>query len=508
MKSYLTTPIYYVNGQPHLGHAFTSVAADILVRQRGRLGITTILSTGCDEHGQKNSEAARSMGLDAEAYLDLRSTEFRALFDRLNVRYDVFVRTSSAAHVARVQEAVVRLHRKGLLFRRGYEGHYCAGCEQFKKPSDLDAGGHCREHPNLFAALIKEDNYFLAIEPYRATIIQRIRSDSDFICPRSFRTELLCLLEEPLEDLCISRPASRVPLGVRLPFDSNYVVYVWFDALINYLSNVNWPDRGYEEWWARVEHIIGKDILKTHGIYWPAMLLALGEALPKRLIVHSHWTGEGGLKMSKSLGNVVDPNAIIDALGPDALRWFFARHMRTEADSAISAELIRQTHAAELANKLGNLHSRLLKFTRATLGNRVPPRGELTSADRQVRASVLAIAQDWAAPMSFEDIPLRTAAGLDAIQHLNRYLTDTAPWLLARSPATRARCDTVTYVALDGLRLVFEALWPVIPSSAERALASLSAPTADGTTSWLPCLDCLEEGTPIWDVHILFPRTG
>jgi len=506
MRSYLTTPIYYVNGPPHLGHAFTCVAADILARQRRRLGIETWFSTGCDEHGQKNAQAAAAMGLDPQAYLDVRSAEFRALFDRLHVRHDVFVRTSSPTHVARVQEAVTRLHRKGLLHRKGYEGYYCAGCEQFKTPSDLSADGHCRDHPNLVAAPVREDNYFLVIEPYRAAILERLRSDPDFIRPQSFRAELLGLLQEPLEDLCISRPARRVPLGVRLPFDAGYVVYVWFDALLNYLGNVNWPEDGHEAWWAGAEHIIGKDILKTHGVYWPAMLLALGEPLPKALLVHSHWTGEGGLKMSKSLGNVVDPNAIIDALGADSLRWFFARHMRAEADSAISVEMIRQSHAAELANKLGNLHSRLLKFTHATLEGRVPPRGDLTLTDQALRAMVLAAARSWAAPMNLEDIPARTAAVLDAVQHLNRYVTDAAPWSLAKSPATKARCDTVVHVALDALRLVFEALWPVIPASAERALASLGA--VEETAAWLPQLDRLRGGAPLGAFPILFPRTG
>jgi methionyl-tRNA synthetase len=507
MKSYLTTPIYYVNGPPHLGHAFTSVAADILARQRGRLGIATLLSTGCDEHGQKNAEAARAMKLAPQAYLDRRSAEFRALFDRLNVGYGVFVRTSSSAHAQRVQHAVVKLQRSGLLRRKSYEGHYCAGCEQFRKPSDLDAAGHCREHPNLAAVLSREENYFLAIEPFRAAIAERIQCDPHFIRPRSFRSELLGLLQEPLDDLCISRPASRVPLGVRLPFDPDYVVYVWFDALINYLGNLGWPEADYESWWAEAEHIIGKDILKTHGIYWPAMLLALGEALPRRLLVHSHWTGEGGLKMSKSLGNVVDPNALIDVLGADALRFFFARHMRAESDGAISMALIRQTYEAELANKLGNLQSRLLGFARATFGNSVPSKGPLTSDDEEVRAAILSAARRWARPMSLEDIPVQTAAIVEAAQSLNRYVTHEAPWTLAKTAEGRARAATVTYVAMDALQLVFEALWPVIPSTAQRALAGAGSRDRDAIASpWHPRLDGLEEGTLLSVPSILFPR--
>lgn len=507
MRSYLTTPIYYVNGPPHLGHAFTSVAADILARQRGRLGIATLLSTGCDEHGQKNDQAAQAADLTAQSYLDLRSAEFRALFDRLAVLYDVFVRTSSTNHLACVQEAATRLNDAGLLFRKAYEGHYCAGCEQFKRQSDIDVDGHCREHPNLIASLIREENYFLAIEPFREAILQRILLDPSFVQPQSARAQLLALLDEPLEDLCISRPASRVPLGVRLPFDSNYVAYVWFDALINYLGNVKWPHRDFKLWWPEVEHVIGKDILKTHGIYWPAILLALGEALPKTLSVHSHWTGEGGLKMSKSLGNVVDPNKVIDTLGPDALRYFFARQMRLEADSAISTGLIRQTYVAELANKLGNLHSRLLKFASSKFGGRVPQRGILTPADKEIRAAILLAARYWASPMKLEDIPVHTTAQLDAVQHLNRYLTEQAPWSLATATAPAERCRTITYVAMDCLRLIFEALWPVIPSSAERGLMSLTGQLpATMMSHWLPCLDALREGTLLGEASILFPK--
>lgn len=507
MKSYLTTPIYYVNGPPHLGHAFTTVIADILQRQRSRLGIDTLLSTGCDEHGQKNAQAAQAAGLPPQAYLDLRSAEFRSLFDCLEVRYGVFARTSSAHHVQEVQRIVERLRADGLLHRKTYQSHYCAGCEQFKKRSDLDAEGHCREHPNIRAGLISEENYFLRIEPFRQAIIERILADPDFVRPRIFRAELLGLLKEPLDDLCISRPADRVPLGVRFPFDTNYTVYVWFDALINYLTNIGWPRPGYAEWWSCADHLIGKDILKTHGVYWPATLLALGETLPRRLLVHSHWVGEGGLKMSKSLGNVVDPDVVISDLGPDALRYFFARHMRPDADSPISFEMIRQTYAAELCNKLGNLHSRLLKFAQARLDNRVPDRGALAPSDEEVRSSVLAKASAFGTVLELEDIPAATLGVLEAAEHLNRYVTAEAPWLLARSPSAIDRCRTVTHVAMDCLRLLFEALWPIIPSSAGRALASFGPDfrTLPGGV-WSPALDGLGKGMPLGDVGILFPR--
>lgn len=255
------------------------------------------------------------------------------------------------------------------------------------------------------------------------------------------------------------------------------------------------------------EHLIGKDILKTHGVYWPAMLLALGEPLPRRLLVHSHWVGEGGLKMSKSLGNVVDPNAVIDELGADALRYVFARHMRAEADSAISVELIRQCYVAELANKLGNLHARLLSFAQAAFTGCVPARGTLVPADEAVRESVLQAARSFAAPLSLEDIPVSTRAVLEAVEQLNRYVTAEAPWSLAKSAATRSRSETVAHVALDGLRLVFEALWPIMPATAQRALAPLPRRTSPAEF-WQPQLDLLEDGASLGEALILFPRMG
>jgi methionyl-tRNA synthetase len=509
MKSYLTTPIYYVNGPPHLGHAFTSVVGDILKRNRNRLGISVKLSTGCDEHGQKNQQAAAAAGLAPQDYLNRRSAEFKALFGRLGVSSDVFVRTSDSNHVSKVQRAVAILDERGLLRTQTYVGRYCAGCEQFKRPSDLDARGFCLEHPNIEAALISEENYFLRIEPFREQIAAHIARHPDFVRPQTFQAQLLKLLNEPLEDLCISRPAGRVSLGVGFPSDARYVVYVWFDALMNYLTSLGWPEDGYEAWWSEAEHIIGKDILKTHGVYWPAMLLALGEALPRRLLVHSHWVGEGGLKMSKSLGNVVDPNAVIGEFGADALRYFFARHMRVDADSQISVAAIGQTYTAELSNKIGNLHARVLKFAASRMGGRIPPRASLTEADTALRSHVLSAAEGWATPLSLEDIPVRTAAVLDAAERLNQYVTEQAPWTLVKESRSLVRCETVIYVALDCLRLVFEALWPVMPQAAGNALASLGAPVpVSGPHIWVPGLDRLEEGHPLGDVQTLFPRIG
>jgi len=303
MKSYITTPIYYVNGAPHIGHAYTSIVADILKRNRQAQGVEMLLSTGVDEHGQKNQEAAADLGMEISAYLDMRCAEFREVFDKFDVQYDYFVRTSRDGHKQAVADMEQSIFDKDLIVKHAYTGIYCKGCEEFKKESDLTEDGQCPLHPTMKVEQTDETNYFLKMEPFRERLLKHIEDDPDFVTPPAFRTELKQMLSEPLEDLCISRPKSRVTLGVELPFDTDFVTYVWFDALANYLTNIDWPNGDYAGWWADVEHLIGKDILKPHGVYWPIMLMAAGLPLPKRLSVHSHWTGAGGVKMSKSIGN-------------------------------------------------------------------------------------------------------------------------------------------------------------------------------------------------------------
>ena len=503
MKSYLTTPIYYVNAAPHIGHAHTSVMADILKRNRLARGVDTLMSTGCDEHGQKNQEAAEELGLAPQDYLDQRAAEFQRLFDLLGVDYDFYVRTTREGHKAEVARAEQQLFDAGLIVKKSYTGKYCKGCEQFKKESDLNEEGRCPDHPNMELELIDEPNYFFPMEPYRQALIDHIDANPDFVQPATYRGELLKMLEEPLEDLSISRPKSRVSLGVELPFDSEHVTYVWFDALLNYLTNLDFPDGDYKGTWRACQHLIGKDILKTHGVYWPTMLMALELPLPKGLVVHGHWLGEGGVKMSKTLGNVVDPIEVAEKYGVDALRYFLARHMRTESDSQISVDAIAQTYSSELANKFGNLLSRAGKFATARFDG-MPERGALEASDEAVRAQALAAAKGFAEEITLTQLPERMAALVEAADALNAYFADAAPWNLMKEEATQARAGTVVYVALDSLRLLFEALHQVIPVSAEKALGMLGtdAPAAP----WEPALDTLTSGAELGAINVLFAR--
>lgn len=504
MKSYITTPIYYVNGSPHIGHAFTSVMADILKRNRLALGYEMMLSTGVDEHGQKNQEAAADLDMPVEKYLDMRGKEFRDVFDMLGIDYDYFVRTSREGHKSAVADMEQSIFDKGLIVKKQYTGTYCKGCEEFKKETDLTDNGQCPLHPTMKVEQTDETNYFLKMEPYRERLLKHIADNPEFVQPVSFRNELNQMLSEPLEDLCISRPKTRVTLGVDLPFDPEFVTYVWFDALANYLTNIDWPNEGYEAWWAECEHLIGKDILKPHGVYWPIMLMAAGLPLPKKLSVHSHWVGAGGVKMSKSIGNVVDPIEVTDKLGVDALRWYLARHMRADSDSQISVDLITQTYNSELGNKIGNLLSRAAKFSKARFEDNLPAPGPLSAEDEAIRKAVLDATKGMSDWINLADIPARVQAIITVADEMNNYFADQAPWNLIKNEDTKERCQTVIYVTLDSLRVVMEALTQVIPASAGKALSMLNAPEI--VIPWKPELDKLSGDSKLGEIETLFPR--
>lgn len=504
-KSYVTTPIYYVNAAPHLGHAHTTVMCDIMIRNRKANGIETRFSTGCDEHGQKNQESAEKLGLPVGEYLDLRSSEFQKAFDLLNVDYDYFVRTSRPFHKERVAQMEQSMMDAGMIIKKEYSGIYCKGCEQFKTDSDLNDEGQCDDHPTGLVEEITEANYFFPMEPFRQRLLDHIDANPDFVQPKKFLTELKNMLKDPLEDLCISRPKSRVELGVELPFDKDYVTYVWFDALINYLTNLEWPDNNYQDYWAEVEHVIGKDILKTHGVYWPIILMAMGETLPKKLSVHGHWLGAGGIKMSKSIGNVVDPLEVVEKYGSDALRYYLARHMRAENDSQISIELIQTAYNGELGNKVGNLLSRAAKFASDRLDGKIPAKGTLSEADEVARATALKAAEGFASVFTLAEISARTEGLIQAADVLNTYFTEQAPWKLLKDPETEARGQTVLYVTLDSLRVLLEAFRQIIPVSADKALAILACPIEEAEV-WQPTLDRMVSGDSFGEVLPLFPR--
>lgn len=506
-RRYITTPIYYVNADPHIGHAHTSTMADVLKKMSQRDGSEVFMTTGTDEHGQKNQDAAEKSGLGITHYLDQQSARFRAAFDRLGVEYDMWVRTTHESHKAAVRHVLEKLFAHGVLVKKRYEGLYCVGCEMFKKTSDLDEAGRCPDH--LAAPeLLTEENYFLRLSLHQDWLVTFLQENPDWIQPEQYRNEVLGMLSEPLDDMCISRPKSRVSLGVELPFDPGFVAYVWFDALINYLSNLGWPgdEARVEAWWPNAVHLMAKDIIKTHCIYWPIMLRALDVPMPRRCLVHGYWVGEGNVKMSKTIGNVVVPDAVVDTFSADTLRFYLARNMRS-SDSPISVELVRRCHNGDLVNNLGNLYSRVVKLTARDYGSAVPECPELHDEDQALLDSVLELVREGRGEFSFSAVTQLAQRILDAADLTNRHVNVTAPWELAKDPESSERVVSVLVACLESVRLIFEAGYPLLPNTATRALNNMNVPwTAETAKSWEPEARAISPGAMLGEDTMLFER--
>ncbi len=477
MKKYITTPIYYINGAPHIGHAYTTILGDVLKKFETMRGAEVFYTTGTDEHGQKNQTSQQESGMELKDFLKMRSDNFRNLFDKMDIDYDFFVRTSVDGHKAVVTDALNYIYNKGLVKKKSYEGLYCEGCEQFKKLSDLDEHGNCPDHQKA-PKLITEENYFFPLEEHRQWLIDYINTHPDWIKPARFAKEVLGMLKEPLDDLCISRPKSRVWLGVELPFDKDFVTYIWFDALINYISSIGWKSDGdntrFNELWEHSTHLLAKDILKTHAVYWPIMLKALGINPPEHLIVHGYWLGEGGIKMSKSLGNVVDPYEVMDLMGIEPLRFYLCNAMSLTGDSQISVDLLKQGYKL-LANNIGNLQMRVLKMIAKNLGGKVPAAPKLDAVDTMLLENV---ANTFERIYKYGDASLETVAELSneilkAGSDVNAYFAANEPWVLAKDESKKERYEAVIYTTLDALRLIAAASYPFMPGIAVKILNSL-----------------------------------
>ena len=392
MTFYITTPIYYVNAEPHIGHAYTTVVADALARFHRLLGEEVRFQTGTDEHGDKVLEAAAAAGLPVKEFVDQISARFRRSWDDLDISYDNYIRTTDPAHMRVVQEVLTRVHDSGDIYFGEYGGLYCFGCECFYLERDL-VDGLCPDHKTA-PTYLKEENYFFRMSKYQDWLIDFIHTHPDWIRPERYKNEMLAFLKEPLEDLCISRPKSRMDWGITLPFDDRYVTYVWFDALINYLSGLDYPEgAAYQKFWP-AQHLIAKDILKPHAIYWPTMLRAMGVAPFTNLNVHGYWQMAAG-KMSKSLGNVVEPQALASRFGVDQVRYFFLREMVFGLDANFSETALTTRINADLANDLGNLFARSLGMAFKYRQGVVPPPGDLATLDQEVVTAVQAMAADF-----------------------------------------------------------------------------------------------------------------
>ena len=503
---YVTTPIYYVNDKPHIGHAYTTVLADVLARYHRSLGDATYFLTGTDEHGQKVEKAAAKRNMDNLAHCDETVVRFQELWKRLGITNDRFIRTTQDFHKKVVSDILQKLYDEGEIYKAEYTGWYCVGDERFFTEKDL-VDGKCPECGREVQP-IKESNYFFRMSKYQDWLIDYIQTHPDFILPAFRANETLGFLRKPLNDLCISRPKSRLAWGIELPFDKDYVCYVWFDALINYISGVGYQqdDAMFEKWWPASCQLIGKDILTTHSVYWPTMLKAMGLPMPKTIFAHGWWL-TGNTKMSKSLGNVVNPMDMVDKCGVDAFRYFLLSEMSLGNDANFSEEAFVARYNSDLANDLGNLLSRVVKMTLRSCGGVVPAPGELAPEDIELNTEVANAVAAMEQSLKAMKIDQGIDAVMNAVRAGNRYLEKTAPWTLAKKGETE-RLNTVLYTAADALRQVAVLLAPVMPEKMAELRQVLGYTGDEAKACRIADLKCAADlaGRKMTDCAGLFPR--
>ena len=501
---YITTPIYYVNSHPHIGHAYTTIVTDVFVRYRKLFGEETYFLTGTDEHGQKIAESAQAANLKPQEFVDRMTAEFREMWPHLHIQQDQFIRTTDAFHKSAVQAVLQKIYDQGEIYLKDYEGLYCVGCERFLDQEELTEEGNCPDHQKP-PQVRQEKNYFFRMSAYQEWLIGLLEENKDLVQPARYRNELLSFLKGPLQDLCISRPKSRLEWGIDLPFDNDFVTYVWFDALLNYVTALGWPeDSRYEQFWKHCHHVIGKDILKTHGIYWPCMLKAAGFPVFKKLAVHGHWVVQGS-KMSKSLGNVVNPLEMKDLIGVDGLRYFLLREMSYGEDANFTEDLVLARYHGELSNNFGNLLNRSISMSRKNFENEVPSRGEpgkqeieLYQMFEQETSQIKAWVEQFEPHRALERIAMMSSA-------VNKYLDENKPWKLAKEEDQNERLGTVLYTALDASAWLVCLLEPVMPEKMKAARIQLGLGESPMTLEMLkPGL--VQSGTSLPLPEPLFPR--
>ena len=490
---YITTPIYYVNDIPHIGHAYTTILADVLSRYQKQLGNDSFFLTGLDEHGQKVQDAATRRGIDPTDHCDEISKRFTSLWEKLHISNDDFIRTTETRHKNVVREILKIVYNAGDIYEDEYEGLYSVSEERFITEKEADTG-QFRDIKKL-----KEKNYFFRMSKYQKALIAHINSNPKFIQPEHRKNEILGFLKQPLNDLCISRPKSRLNWGIELPFDSGYVTYVWFDALINYITAPGFLDDNisFDKYWPANMHLIGKDILTTHTVYWPTMLMSAGIDLPKTIFAHGWWL-MGDEKMSKSSGNVINPMDLIDDYGVDPVRYYLMREMVLGQDANFTLKSFVNRYNSDLANDFGNLLSRISTLINKNYDGYMPEVSSLGDKEKRLKSNSIELVKKFDNNMSRMSINEAIEETLQFVRSINRYFEHMAPWKLVKEDLKSA--GTVLYTGAEALRICAVLLSPIMPQRIQILLSVLNTESVD--RNW----GGLKSGTRLGDHKPLFPR--
>jgi methionyl-tRNA synthetase len=508
-RFYITTPIYYVNAEPSAGSTYTTVVADTMARYHRLFGEETRFLTGTDEHGDKVAQAAAAFGVSPYEYATRISNSFRHTWPHFDIQPDDFIRTTEPRHAQVVQHILQTVYEKGEIYFGEYGGLYCFGCERFYTEKEL-VDGKCPQHLTV-PTYISENNYFFRMSAYQEWLIRLLEEQPEVVRPDQYRREVLGFLRDPLEDLCISRPTARLTWGIPLPFDEHYVTYVWFDALINYVSALDYPDGALcERFWPVAQHVVGKDILKPHAVYWPCMLKAAGIPIYRHLNVHGYWT-MGGQKGSKSVAadsTVAEamalfrkPLELVERFGADGARYVLLREMQFGSDSDFSPSGLTRRYNADLAHDLGNLANRVTNMIRRYCDGRVPDPPAEMDTDRDLRDTVTETPGAVRAAVDAMQPHLALTRAMDLVKMTNGYLEQKAPWSAAKA-GDRQSVETTLYYAAEALGVAAALLSPAMPAKMAALRAALGLPAQPRVGGW----GQLDPGARIGELPILFPR--
>jgi methionyl-tRNA synthetase len=501
MSFYVTTPIYYVNAEPHLGHAYTTIAADVLARHMRQRGEEVFFLTGTDEHGEPVADAARAQGLQPKELADRNAERFKALMPRLGVSNDFFIRTSDEGHEVRVQEVLQRVHDNGYTYKGLYEGWYCPRCADFKVENEILEGCLCPIH-EIQLERHQEENWFFRLSAFQEALERLYAERPDFVMPPRHFNEARSFIAQGLQDVSLSR--ERLKWGVTVPWDPGHVFYVWFDALLNYYTALGYARAGEDltnRFWPATYHIIGKDILKFHTVYWPALLMAAELAMPEHVFVHGFLLGADGRKMSKSLGNVLDPFEAMEVYGTDALRFYLMRDVAFGSDGAVGMDAVKTRYEAELANEYGNLASR----TAAMIGRYRDGVTPVAATDVELREEFDKLPDEVARLLDGAEATQALELIWQRVRRLNRYVEERAPWQLARDPGDTDKLDETLASLAEGLRVVSVLLHPYMPDTTGRLLDAIGQPSQE-----YPGARFNERGSGsrVSELEPLFPKRG